>query len=666
MAYTSYSGTRKPKAALYIRVSTLYQIDKDSLPFQKQELTNLAKYVLNIEDYEIFEDAGYSGKNTDRPAYQRMMSKVRKGEFTHLCVWKIDRISRNLLDFAAMYDELKKYHVTFVSKNEQFDTSSAMGEAMLKIILVFAELERKLTSERVTGIMLDRATKGLWNGARMPVGYKWNDEKKFPEPDPDEVKIVRLIFDMYEECKSSLQISRYLNNNGVKSKRGGQWTSKLVHDIIRNPFYIGTYRYNLRASGRGPLKSEDEWIIRENNHEGIIEKAQFERCNSIMDTNGVNRDTSELRGTKYVHTFSGHMICARCGASMIASKDRARANSWRPSMYRCSSRSRMMNCDNSKNVNEAYIGPFIFNYIANLARVQKNFKSIMNTEKLQAELLKGDIFNTVGGIKPDGLSLTLQALLYNQPKNGAYIPDIGFMEASSAPNDNSRIDILSSEIEKSKNAITRLTDVYLYDPESMTKEEYSSKRKELAKKIEDMEKQLAGLLEAGEDKEMTDISFIKKASAFLMTRRLVSKSFVDYIQMAQELDNEILKDFIDQVIDQIIIDDGRVQSITFVNGLKHEFYYSRPAELPVCKKCGGRIGSTCGCRTRSFSYGGVNYRRIKVGDSRDALYGKKNPVCPDCSAQDGRWHHWLCKIEICPICDKPLYECEHGEHGKKD
>lgn len=84
------------------------------------------------------------------------MSQIRQGKFTHLLVWKIDRISRNLLDFAMMYQELKDLDVTFVSKNEQFDTSSAMGEAMLKIILVFAELERNMTSERVSATMLSR------------------------------------------------------------------------------------------------------------------------------------------------------------------------------------------------------------------------------------------------------------------------------------------------------------------------------------------------------------------------------------------------------------------------------------------------------------------------------------------------------------------------------
>lgn len=147
------------KVAIYVRVSTLHQIDKDSLPLQKSDLINYSKYVLNTENYEIFEDAGYSGGTTERPAYQDMIKRIKKQEFTHVLVWKIDRISRNLRDFSDMYEEFKKYDVTFISKNEQFDTSSAMGEAMLKIILVFAELERKLTSERVYAIMISRAQK---------------------------------------------------------------------------------------------------------------------------------------------------------------------------------------------------------------------------------------------------------------------------------------------------------------------------------------------------------------------------------------------------------------------------------------------------------------------------------------------------------------------------
>ena len=173
MAYAKLKQTN-PRVAIYVRVSTLHQIDKDSLPMQKQDLLAYAKLMLGTEDRVIFEDAGYSGKNTDRPKFQEMMSQIRAGGFTHLLVWKIDRISRNLLDFATMYNELKDLGVIFVSKNEQFDTSTAMGEAMLKIILVFAELERNMTSERVTATMISRANNGQWNGGRIPYGYDYD------------------------------------------------------------------------------------------------------------------------------------------------------------------------------------------------------------------------------------------------------------------------------------------------------------------------------------------------------------------------------------------------------------------------------------------------------------------------------------------------------------
>ena len=161
---------KKFRVAIYIRVSTRYQVDKDSLQVQRRELITYSEMVLGVSDYVIFEDAGYSAKNTDRPDYLRMMDRLRTGEFTHLLVWKIDRISRNLLDFASMYQELKTLGIAFVSKNEQFDTSNAVGEAMLKIILVFAELERQMTSERVTAVMLSRAGNGQWNGGRIPYG----------------------------------------------------------------------------------------------------------------------------------------------------------------------------------------------------------------------------------------------------------------------------------------------------------------------------------------------------------------------------------------------------------------------------------------------------------------------------------------------------------------
>ena len=210
------------KAAIYIRVSTHWQVDKDSLKVQRRELIAYVTLVLGITDYVVFEDPGYSAKNTDRPEYQAMMDRIRTGEFTHLVVWKIDRISRNLIDFAAMHDELQSLGVTFVSKNEQFDTSTAIGEAMLKIILVFAELERNMTSERVTAVMLSRANNGQWNGGRIPYGYSWDKESGTFAVVEQEAKVANRMAELYEQYQSLLYVVKYMNDAGITTRNGAR------------------------------------------------------------------------------------------------------------------------------------------------------------------------------------------------------------------------------------------------------------------------------------------------------------------------------------------------------------------------------------------------------------------------------------------------------------
>jgi len=220
MRRVSPSNEPVKKTAIYIRVSTTYQVDKDSLPMQRKDLIAYTELILGIPEYEIFEDAGYSGKNTDRPAFQDMMSRVRQGEFSHVLVWKIDRISRNLLDFSEMYKELRSLRVTFVSKNEQFDTSTAMGEAMLKIILVFAELERNMTSERVTATVISRASQGQWNGGRVPFGYDYDPETCTFSIREDEAAVCRILKDDYLKHHSLVHTSRLLNEKGFLTRAG--------------------------------------------------------------------------------------------------------------------------------------------------------------------------------------------------------------------------------------------------------------------------------------------------------------------------------------------------------------------------------------------------------------------------------------------------------------
>ena len=549
------------KAALYIRVSTHHQVDKDSLPFQRSELINYAKYVLGIEDYELFEDAGYSGKNTDRPRFQEMMSKIKKREFTHLLVWKIDRISRNLLDFCAMYDEVKGYGVTFVSKNEQFDTSSAMGEAMLKIILVFAELERKLTAERVSSIMLSRAEKGLWNGANVPLGYVYDKVTKFPKIDSKESETIKLIFDTYEEIKSATHVMRHLNDNNISTKRGGRWTSKTVTDIIRNPFYKGTYRYNYRESARGSKKDEKEWIIIDDNHDAIISKEQWQLCNDIMDKNA-ERNSSMYRKGVNTHVFSSILKCEDCGRGFIANTDQPRKNGWRPSTYRCQGRARFYDCDAGM-TGDVKIGSFIINYVSNFIKALSTINKKNTVEDLENQLLKGKEFKDVH-INKNDLDYTFNLVSSINVSN--VINSNKSIKVNKASSNNN----LNSEKEKYKRALNRLEDLYLFDDEGMSEKDYLVKKQKLEDKLKEINQELEN---ANNSSSTIDWSFLKNT---VLKNEILNKDHIDYKNLDMTIDRDIIKKFINDIIEKITIKkDGRVASITFKNGITHNFTYSK-------------------------------------------------------------------------------------------
>ena len=309
--------------------------------------------------------------------------------------------------------------------------------------------------------------------------------------------------------------------------------------------------------------------MKENNHPGIVPKDLFDLCNDIMDKNAQTRDVSEIRRTKHIHIFSGKIFCGTCGGNMNASKDKARGNGLRPSVYRCGRRARQLDCENKKIISDLFLGPFVFNYVANLARIQKNHKNIDSPEKLESVLLTGDIFNGVR-LAPDCLENTFSLLTCKGVKKGAYVPDI--CDSDDNENTEERIAILEREKEKCKNAVSRLTELYMFDPDAITKEEFSEKRRELNRRIRELSDQVAELKEGGAP-SAEDLSFIKKASAFLVARKISSEEYIDFLQICADLDAEILKDFIDQIIDRIDVQDGRIIRIRFVSGLEHEFIY---------------------------------------------------------------------------------------------
>lgn len=559
------------KAAIYIRVSTHWQIDKDSLKVQRRELIAYVEIVLGIKDYVIFTDPGYSAKNTDRPDYQAMMDRIRTGEFTHLVVWKIDRISRNLLDFASMYDELKRLGVTFVSKNEQFDTSSAIGEAMLKIILVFAELERNMTSERVTAVMLSRANNGQWNGGRVPYGYSWDKESRTFSVVEQEAKVIRRMAELYEQYQSLLYVAKYMNEAGITTKTGKQWTPTTVRTMLTNPWYIGNYVYNVHSDGKGTEKrSEDEWITVEDHHPAILDERLFYRIKFLLTRNkrgGVPASQTYVR--KNIHIFGGLLRCAKCGSNMIANQDRRRANGIRPSIYACGSRRRKQTSCTNKYISDMVLGPFVLNYIANIIRAAKSYDGSSSTDVLSKKLLRGEAFSMVESINQDTLASLMDAFA-SAGDADEYRPQLAL---SGSDGTITEFDTLRSKKQRIENAISRLNTLYLYDENAMPEKDFVMQRSDLSNQLEQVNARLEEIRSRDEQGQDLSDKFILKASYYIMADKLIEDSYIDYEKYIRSIDHAVPKSFLSSVIDHIDADDGRVAAITFKNGIEHRFTY---------------------------------------------------------------------------------------------
>ena len=559
--------------ALYVRVSTGYQVDKDSLPFQKKELKAYCEHVLHIDNnrIEIFEDAGKSGKNTKRPAFERMMGKVKSGQVSHVIVYKIDRISRNLVDFSLMYDDFKCNNVTFISLNEQFDTSSAIGEAILKIILVFAELERKLTSERVTDVMIGRAQNGQWNGARVPYGWDWDEEKQCPVHSKKEAQYAIAMYEMYLNGGSTVSIRDYNNAHNIPTKRGGEWTSKTVADFLRNPINKGAYRYNYRESARGRKKPNEEVVFIENAFPPLVEPRIWELVNKRMDENTLKLNTSSMHTIrKNCNVFSGLIVCGKCGVNyQVTAKDRRKGSGFRPSSYACTGKYQKNHCDNL-NVSDVKIGPFMINYIAAMVDASKSRKFIKDTKSLEQVLLSHISFSNIAGIANYSLQETLELISgYSASKSALWSAET--LSKEQQTDVDSKQSELNERLQKVNRAIERLKKVYLFSDDGMDEKEFLEMKSSLEADRVKIENEIKGL-SAPIATNVDQVAFIKSASEFLLMHKINSGEFVDYKELAT-FDEESLKQFMNSVIDHIVVRERKIVEIVFINGLSHTLLY---------------------------------------------------------------------------------------------
>lgn len=558
------------KVAIYIRVSTLHQIDRDSLPMQRKDLIAYCTLILGIEDFEIFEDAGYSGKNTDRPAFQEMMDRIRKGEFSHVLVWKIDRISRNLLDFAAMYEELQDLRVTFVSKNEQFDTSTAIGEAMLKIILVFAELERNMTSERVTAAMISRAGSGLWNGGRIPFGYSYDPDKGEFSINQEQANICRVLKDDYLEHKSLVHTAQLLNSLGYHTRNGAEWSPTTVSIIVSSPFYAGIYRYNrYKGTYHRTVNPEDEWVIVNDHHPAIFTIEEHQAMRAILDDNARSSNKiGERHISKNIHIFSGIAYCGKCGCRMTSTPGRLHADNYRASNYSCPKRRNSHKCDNPT-ISDIQIGEFVINYILNMLNAKSRFSQIDTPDALKDVLLSGSTFQNMD-IDPAGLNDFFN-LLSRYSSDDSYSFSIKKPRKKKATVD-PEIEMLRKDKAKQERALKRLQELYLYSDDAITEKDFIIKKSEITDKLHNINSML-GMMQNDSDNTLSDEDFVRQASHLMISRKLINRDYVYYRNLAKNVAPEILQQYMNSILDNIQIIDGKISCIVFRNGLTHKFIY---------------------------------------------------------------------------------------------
>jgi DNA invertase Pin-like site-specific DNA recombinase len=265
------------KVAIYVRVSTEDQAKEGfSLSAQLERLRSYCS-ARGWRIYREYVDDGYSGRYTNRPAYQKMLEEMEKWDV--LLVLKMDRIHRNSRNFMEMMELLNKNNKEFVSMTESLDTSTAMGRFVMDIIQRIAQLESEQIGERVYTGMEQKArtpAEQLGGGRHPYLGfahpYGYNYSKGRLTVNEEEAKYVRFIFQEYVGGKTLDHICRRLNEMGVPTKKGKKWAKYTISKILKNPLYAGYLEWN--------------GIIKKNKHEAIIDKETYNKAQKIIEERG--------------------------------------------------------------------------------------------------------------------------------------------------------------------------------------------------------------------------------------------------------------------------------------------------------------------------------------------------------------------------------------------
>ena len=257
-----------------------------------------------------YDDGGFSGGNTERPALKRLLDDVEAGRIDAVLCYKLDRLSRSLADFVRLMERFENRGVSFVSVTQHFDTQSSMGRLTLNVLLSFAQFEREVTAERIRDKLAAAKMKGKYVGGRPVLGYDVDRERMRLVINKGEADLVRHIFRRFIQLGSCMLVARELNREGHRTKawtarsgkkRGGVlWNKAYVHWTLTNRRYVGEVMHQGQAYP--------------GEHEAIIDRRTWDRVHAILGENRRYRATQTRKKTAAI--LKGILRCGACGTPM--------------------------------------------------------------------------------------------------------------------------------------------------------------------------------------------------------------------------------------------------------------------------------------------------------------------------------------------------------------
>lgn len=418
--------------AIYARQS---RDKKDSISIESQ-FEFCKREIPEGADVKKYYDKGYSGKDIDRPDFQRMLKDIKRGLINKVIVYRLDRMSRSTLDFAGLMELFNKYNVEFVSTTEKFDTSTPIGKAMLNIIMVFAELERETIRQRITDNYYERGKKGMYLGGNAPFGFDITPTKidgnhtSMLQPTDDMPYVINL-FNKYAYEKVSLQnLAYWLNENDIKTAFGNYWDSAKISRLLKNPVYVkadidiynyfknmgcilhnditeylgenGLYVYGNNMPSSMKFQNLEGYHVVLAPHKGFIDSKTWLKCQYKLSKNKQIKNT----GTSRYTWLSGLVKCRKCSYAMTINRSiLSKKNNTYATYFRCSGRALKKICDTSSvrvGEVEKIVQQRIFDYLKTLSnKLQTNTVETtkkINDLKAQIAIKENEIENLIDNL----------------------------------------------------------------------------------------------------------------------------------------------------------------------------------------------------------------------------------------------------------------------------